>query len=210
MIAALIAALFCSACANRHRTASPPSAPRAGENETGIASWYGDPYHGRRTANGEVYDMNKLTAAHRTLPFDTLVRVRNLSNSREVEVRINDRGPFLDGRIIDLSRAGAQRIEMIGPGTAKVRLTLLNVPERSSRPAETYAVQAGAFQDRDRAETLRAALEKKFKEARLVRRDSSPPLWRVVVGRESSIQQAHHLAARVRRHSGDAIVVASP
>ncbi len=154
--------------------------------------------------------MDELTAAHRTLPFDTFVRVKNLSNHREVEVRINDRGPFVGGRIIDLSRAAAGRIEMIGPGTTKVHLTLLRVPERNSPASGTYAVQAGAFKDREKAEMLREALEKKFKEARLTRRDGNPPLWRVIVGRETSIGKAHDLAGHVRRYAGEAIVVAFP
>jgi rare lipoprotein A len=98
---------------------------RIGSSETGIASWYGDPYHGRRAANGEIYDMEKLTAAHRTLPFDTWVRVQNLTNGKTVDVRIQDRGPFVNHRIIDLSRAAAREIELIGPGTAKVRLTVI-------------------------------------------------------------------------------------
>ena len=81
--------------------------------ETGIASWYGYPYHGRRAANGEIYDMEKLTAAHRTLPFGTWVRVTNLTNSKTVDVRITDRGPFIDGRIIDLSKAAAREIDQV-------------------------------------------------------------------------------------------------
>src|SRR5262245_47692786 len=101
---------------------STPSAKpvQIGETETGIASWYGHPYHGRRAASGEIYDMEQLTAAHRTLPFQTWVRVENLTNRKTVEVRITDRGPFVDGRIIDLSHAAAKSIDMIGPGTARV------------------------------------------------------------------------------------------
>ncbi len=90
-----------------------------GSTEIGIASWYGHPYHGRQAANGEIYDMEKLTAAHRTLPFDTWVRVENISNGKTVEVRITDRGPFVGDRIIDLSHAAAREIEMIGPGRCK-------------------------------------------------------------------------------------------
>lgn len=90
--------------------------------EVGLASWYGKPYHGRTTASGERYDMNELTAAHRTLPFGTVVEVRNLENGREVRVRITDRGPFVDGRIIDLSRAAARKIAMIDAGVVRVRI----------------------------------------------------------------------------------------
>ncbi len=98
---------------------------KAVSEQTGIASWYGNPFHGRQTANGEIYDMNKLTAAHKKLPFNTKVRVTNLTNGKSVIVRINDRGPFVKGRIIDLSRKAARRIDMIGPGTAKVQLDIL-------------------------------------------------------------------------------------
>jgi rare lipoprotein A len=95
-----------------------------------VASWYGEPYHGRRTSNGEIYDMDQLTAAHLSLPFDTWVRVTNLENGRWVDVRINDRGPFLKNRVIDLSRAAAQAIRMTGPGTARVRVEVVGLPGR--------------------------------------------------------------------------------
>ncbi len=93
--------------------------------EKGIASWYGGKFHGRKTASGERYDMNKLTAAHKTLPFGTRVRVTNLDTGRKVVVRINDRGPFVRGRIIDLSRAAARKVDMIQAGTARVLVEVL-------------------------------------------------------------------------------------
>jgi rare lipoprotein A len=91
----------------------------------GLASWYGQPHHGRRVASGEIYNMHRLTAAHRTLPFDTIVRVQNKRNGREVDVRINDRGPFVKGRIIDLSYAAAKVLDMLQPGIAPVRLKIV-------------------------------------------------------------------------------------
>ncbi len=94
--------------------------------EVGIASYYGEEFHGRLTSSGEIFDMNKLTAAHRVLPFETVVRVHNLENSKKVVVRINDRGPFKKGRIIDLSREAARRIDMIKNGTARVGLEILS------------------------------------------------------------------------------------
>jgi rare lipoprotein A len=94
-------------------------------NETGIASWYGPDFHGKSTANGEVYDQNALTAAHKTLPMPTLVRVTNLENGRSIEVRINDRGPFVNNRIIDLTRRGAQLLGFEGQGTARVRVQVM-------------------------------------------------------------------------------------
>lgn len=95
--------------------------------EEGIGSYYADEYDGKQTSNGEIYNMNQMTAAHQTLPFNTRVRVINLSNGKSVEVRINDRGPFKDNRIIDLSFAAAKSLEMIGPGTAKVRLEVIEL-----------------------------------------------------------------------------------
>jgi rare lipoprotein A len=98
-----------------------------GHSETGVASWYGRKYHGRATASGERYDMHRLTAAHPTLPFGTRVRVTNLENGREVEVRINDRGPFRKGRILDLSYAAAQELRMVEQGVARVRIVVLEL-----------------------------------------------------------------------------------
>ncbi len=128
---------------------APPKRSRPADNgapiytEEGNASWYGEPFHGRKASNGEVYDMNKLTAAHRTLPFDSMVRVTNLSNGKTTTVRITDRGPFVDNRIIDLSRAAAQEIESIGPGIVPVRIEVLSGPdpaaERECGPAERAA-----------------------------------------------------------------------
>ena len=121
----LLASLHLSGCAKRPHIARPVS---FGHTETGIASWYGVPYHGRQAANGELYDMNHLTAAHRTLPFGTWVEVANLANAKRVTVRIIDRGPFVHARVIDLSRAAAKQIDMIGSGTARVRLKVVRAP----------------------------------------------------------------------------------
>ena len=97
---------------------------------TGIASWYGEAFHGKDTANGEVYDMNLLTAAHKTLPMPVFVRVTNLENGRAIELRVNDRGPFVNGRIIDISRRGAQLLGFFKQGTAKVRVQILSGPSQ--------------------------------------------------------------------------------
>lgn len=98
--------------------------------ETGGASWYGGKFQGRLTANGEIFDTEKYTAAHKTLPFNTIVEVKNLSNNKSVFVRINDRGPFVEGRIIDLSRAAAQRIGLVGQGVTNVELKIVNDSEK--------------------------------------------------------------------------------
>lgn len=120
-----LAALLLSACASAHRVPAARGVVQPGWSETGVASWYGEPYHGRRTASGETYDMRQLTAAHPSLPFGTRVRVRNLATGKEVEVRINDRGPFTKSRIIDVSRRAAEALDLIAPGTARVRVTVV-------------------------------------------------------------------------------------
>lgn len=118
----LASALWLGGCAGPLRTdpSLPDTGPMLLETEAGVASWYGDRFHGRRTASGEAFNMNDLTAAHPSLPFGTRVRVRNLDNGREVVVRINDRGPFTRGRVIDLSRAAALALGFLQAGTARV------------------------------------------------------------------------------------------
>ena len=127
------AALMAPGCGGRKKPVKAVARP-VGWHETGVASWYGDPYHGRHAANGEIFDMEKLTAAHRTLAFNTWLRVHNLDNGKTVIVRITDRGPFVGGRILDLSRAAAREIDMIGPGLAKVRLEVIRPPDRPPEP----------------------------------------------------------------------------
>ena len=123
--------------------------------EEGTASWYGPGFHGKKTASGERYDMEELTAAHRTLPFGTVVLVTNLENRKEVRLRVNDRGPFAKKRILDVSKAGARSLGMLGPGTATVRIEVLTLadPDRGS-----FRVQLGAFGERANAEALVAKL----------------------------------------------------
>ena len=127
------------------RSKPSPSAAPAGYLEEGNASWYGVPFNGRRASNGEIYDMYKLTAAHRTLPFETMVRVTNLNNGKSTTVRITDRGPFVDNRIIDLSLAAAREIESIGPGVVPVRVEVLTPGVDPT--AGFFTVQVGAFRD---------------------------------------------------------------
>lgn len=127
----IIMVLLAAGCAPAPRFTSHTRDSKPGRGEktmTGVASYYGKGFHGKKTANGEIFDMNDLTAAHKTLPFGTTLRVTNLNNNKTVEVRINDRGPFVKNRIIDLSYAAAKRIDMIGTGTARVKLEILNSP----------------------------------------------------------------------------------
>lgn len=123
--------------------------------EEGVASWYGPNFHGKLTANGEKYDMHGLTAAHRTLPFNTVLEVENKDNGKKVKVRINDRGPFAKDRIIDLSKKAAEEIEMVGPGTANVLLRLIDGDLENSRTTNlkvaTYTVQLASFDEEYKA-----------------------------------------------------------
>ena len=217
---------FVTACGPKKKVKTAKPAP-IGSSETGIASWYGDPYHGRHAANGEIYDMEKLTAAHRTLPFGTWVRVKNLSNDRTVDVRIQDRGPFVHNRIIDLSRAAAKEIELIGPGTAKVRLTVIRPPavreSVAARPVEIgppppppppavtkvelFAIQIGSFQDRAKAEALATSMKGLYGAARVVVREGKGRAYRVLVGEEGSNEKANALAERLYNAGTEGFVV---
>jgi rare lipoprotein A len=162
-----------------------------------MASWYGRPYHGRPAADGEIYDMETLVAAHRTLPFQTRVRVRNLRNDKTIDVRIIDRGPFVGGRIIDLSHAAAQAIELIGPGVADVELTILASPA-NPEPA-LFGVQVGAFREKSNADRFLASMMQAYGQAQAVLRPGDPAVWRVMAGREPSPQAAELLAQRIRQ-----------
>jgi rare lipoprotein A len=192
---ALVAAVLFSGCASsRSRTGGVPI-------ERGIASWYGPGFHGKFTASGERYDMKELTAAHRTLPFGTLVEVRNLENGKSVVVRINDRGPFAKNRVIDLSRAAARAIDMIGPGTAEVEL--LTVGRADVSPG-AYAVQVGAFRDEERAQQLAADLCDRYPEVQV----RSDRVWhRVQVGAFPDRHQAERFAEQLAAAGYAAVVV---
>jgi rare lipoprotein A len=125
--------------------------------ETGIASWYGGKFHGRKTSSGEVYDMYKLTAAHKTLPFGTMVLVTNLENNMSVTVKVNDRGPFVKGRIIDLSKAAAMEINLVKTGVTQVKVEILGASYKD-RSALVYDIQIGAFREASNANNLKNKL----------------------------------------------------
>jgi rare lipoprotein A len=170
-------------------------------SEQGIASWYGPPFHGRRASDGEIFDMNQLVAAHRTLPFGTIVRVTNLSNGMQVDVRIIDRGPFVAGRVIDLSLAAAQAINMVGPGTASVKLELVSGPQPPA--AGIFTVQVGAFQERENAERLRAGLLARYPDIFFQEFDApAGHFYRVLVGRLANEQAAEQEAAKLASEDG--------
>lgn len=130
--------------------------------ETGYASWYGGKFQGRQTASGEIFDTNKLTAAHKTLPFGTEVEVTNLDTGKSVQVRINDRGPFVEGRIIDLSRAAAAEIGMMGTGIAPVKVEIVKAHTESDGPGVShYSIQIASFSAEENAQRLRSRLSER-------------------------------------------------
>lgn len=195
----LILAIVLAGCAKKKvkvANVPPPPPPIAGTTERGLASWYGHPYHGRPAADGEIYDMETLVAAHRTLPFQTWVRVRNVSNDKTVDVRIIDRGPFVQGRVIDLSHAAARAIDLIGPGVGMVELTVIGAPA-NPEPA-LFAVQVGAFTVKENADRATQTMISAYGAAKAVLRSGDRPVWRVLAGRENSPEAAELLAKRIR------------
>jgi len=173
--------------------------------EEGNASWYGIPFHGRHASNGEVYDMHKLTAAHRTLPFDTKVRVTNLSNGKSTIVRITDRGPFVEGRIIDLSMAAAREIDSVGPGVVPVRIEVLSAIDPT---AGFFTVQVGAFRDRGNAERLRERLSASYSPIFIQNYDSPDGVfYRVRVGKVPGEDAARHFGEQLHNREGFASFV---
>jgi rare lipoprotein A len=144
--------------------------------ETGRASWYGPPYHNRRGSNGEVYNMHAMTAAHRTLPLGSIVRVTNLKTGHAVLVRITDRGPFIPGRVLDLSLAAARKVDVYQPGVAEVKVEVMQTPA----PLEIggkWAVQIGGFPDKEEATKLADHLKSRYHTAKVLRFASPAGAW---------------------------------
>jgi rare lipoprotein A len=221
--AVILAVAFVSGCGNRRVAARPPvsanPAPEVSSVEPtpaastdaktehpgqvfqeGEASWYGAPFHGRRASNGEIYDMNKMTAAHRTLPFGTMVRVINTTNGKSATVRITDRGPFVGNRIIDLSLAAAKEIESVGPGVVRVQLEILSAIDPN---AGYFCVQIGAFRDRTNAERMKTRLSAEYSPIHIVEFPTdSGAFYRVRVGKVSGEQAAQALGEQLRGREG--------
>ena len=193
-----------------------------GFKERGIASWYGKKFHGRRTSNGEVYNMYGISAAHKTLPFNTVVRVKNLDNGRTLKVRINDRGPFVRGRIIDLSYGGAQKLGLVGPGTARVEISALGTVRGPNEPIQdvrryqpvdfdsgVFTFQVGAFRDRQNARRMKARLDQKYQNAHISVYDSVDGVYyRVRVGYFNSLEEARNGEELLIRDGYEPFIVA--
>jgi len=157
-----------------------PAGAKAIFEETGLASWYGAPYHNRRGSNGELYDMNAMTAAHLTLPLGSIVRITNLKTGNSAVVRITDRGPFVVGRIVDLSLAAAKAVDVYSPGTAKVRLEVLQAPA-SLDIGGRWAVQIGSFTGEKAAAEMAKYLQKRYRTAQVLKFRSPVGVWWVRV-----------------------------
>ncbi|MCB1043098.1 MAG: septal ring lytic transglycosylase RlpA family protein [Acidobacteria bacterium] len=159
--------------------------------QEGTASWYGPDFHGRQTANGERYDMDGMTAAHKTLPFGTVIKVVNRDNGKTAVLRVNDRGPFVAGRILDVSRGGARALGMIGPGTARVSIYLHNAATMERKPTKGYwTLQVGSFGTFEAARNVYLRLEHYGVPVELQRYDN---LYRVRLGQFKSEQEADRL-----------------
>jgi rare lipoprotein A len=206
---------LCLSCMHRqssHFDYSLPKHSRLIKSQEGIASWYGKDFHGKRTSNGDIYDMHKLTAAHKELPLGTRVRVTNLENRRQVDVLINDRGPFVRGRIIDLSYAAAKALDMVDQGTALVRITLLSPPQggkSSGSPAISYyGIQAGSFTKQENArelyEKLQALTQNVFMQTTSC---GGRTCYQVRAGWFVNRRQAEELAQRLKNKGFEAIII---
>ena len=220
LLAALL--LFTTACATKHSRppAREPGKPRPykvlgkwyqplatakGYDEVGIASWYGPKFHGKLTASGETYNMHAMTAAHKTLPLGTWVKVKHLGNGKEIKLKINDRGPFVGKRIIDLSNKAAHAIGMVGTGTAKVRVTAITSGRRSSTPAPratsnesgNFGIQVGSFSNVENATLFAEKLSRRYTKLPVKTLKGQGGLTRVVVGHVNTRNDAVELKLRL-------------
>ena len=175
-------------------------------SEEGVASWYGPPYHNRRGANGEIFDQNALTAAHRTLPMGSLIVVTNEKTGQSATMRVTDRGPFSPGRILDLSMASAKATGIYRAGLATVRIDVYQTP----KPMESggrWCVQIGAFEHEHKAEKLRDELERKFENAKVIDFEGPTGFWVRIRPEGDNREQAESIARRLRPEEGDAYLV---
>ena len=197
VVGGLVLAVSVAGCGFIFGRSRAPLEARPGATETGTASWYGPGFHGNRTSSGEIYDQYQMTAAHQTLPLGTRVSVTNLQNGREIEVRINDRGPFAKSRVIDLSYAAARSLGMLGPGTVPVRIEVLG-GQRAALASLAYTIQVGSFVDRDNALRLQGALAKRFDGVHVATLEGqSGRYYRVRLGRFVRREEAVRMARSV-------------
>ncbi|MBQ4615937.1 MAG: septal ring lytic transglycosylase RlpA family protein [Mailhella sp.] len=198
----------------RGKTYHPYKSSR-GYRETGIASWYGPGFHGKKTSNGERYDQNAMTAAHKLLPFGTRLRVTNLDNGRVVTVRINDRGPFVGSRIIDLSKEAARQLHMIGRGTARVQLVAIGEGNREAEILTPdgdmlglFYIQLGAFTNIYRADRLATFMRSKGYGCRIARHERKMQDYYVQLGPYLSRSEAEKVGRTLKRSFKGLFIIA--
>jgi rare lipoprotein A len=224
------ALLLVAGCGHRERSAAPPPPPSiAGQSaeapnseqgeanvespegkpiysEVGVASWYGPPYNNRRGANGKIYDQNAITAAHRTLPLGTVIRVTNLSNGKSTMMPVTDRGPFVPGRILDLSLGAAKALGMWRAGTARVRIDVYDTPKSISRGGR-WCVQIGAFAHAGTAKKLEKHLAREYESASVIEFTGPTGHWVRIRPENGDKQRAIAIVRNIRIHEGAAYLV---
>lgn len=211
---ACLAALLAASCAAKAApdkaallavpTPSPQPEPGKVYHETGIASWYGRDFHGRKTASGEIFDMYGISAAHRTLPLGTVIRVTNLENFKGIKVRVNDRGPYAKNRVLDLSYGAAKELGFLAQGTVRVKIESIG----EVGDAATYTVQAASFIEVENARMLKERLSKKYESVTIVPFETNAGrFYRVRVGAYTTQEKAELVASRLTQEGLEPIVV---
>jgi peptidoglycan lytic transglycosylase len=190
------------------KPAPPPVSPKAKPIyvESGLASWYGPPYHNHKGANGEIYDQNALTAAHRTIPLNSVVRVTNETTRHTVIVRITDRGPFIGDRIIDLSLAAAKAVDVWQPGTATVKVEVLSSPAPIEEGGR-WCVQIGAFQSEHEARKLKEKLQEHYATANVIQFTGPTGEWVRIRPAGDNKQMAQEVASKTHVKEGGVFLV---
>lgn len=210
----VLAFLFSGGCAGREvppseipavsLTAAMPVMPNEIYRARGVASWYGKELHGKKTGSGEVFDMYGISAAHRTLPFGTMIRVTNLDNSKSIKARINDRGPFIKSRILDLSYGAAKKLGFVEQGTTRVQIETVE-PVRGNAQ---YTVQAASYTEESNAKILQHRLSRKFEYVAIMLVETNIALlYRVQVGSYASEEWAEQIANKLRLEGLESIVI---
>lgn len=224
------ALLWMTGCAHHEQTAPPPPPPLTGQaaeapnqeqgeageeqlpsgkpiySEVGIASWYGPPYNNRRGANGKIYDQNDVSAAHRTLPLGSLIRVTDLANGRSAMMRVTDRGPFVPGRILDLSLGAAKALGMWRAGTARVRIDVYETP-KPIYDGGRWCVQIGAFAHAGTAKKLEEHLAREYESASVIEFTGPTGHWVRIRPEDGNKQRAIQIVRNIRIHEGAAYLV---
>ena len=186
------------------------AAPRYREIEYGMASWYGSEFHGRPTASGEIYNMNDMTAAHNSLPLGSRVMVTNLENGKSIEVTINDRGPFVPGRIIDLSYASAKVLDLDGKGIGTVKIEPIDI-KSTKNIVNLYTIQVGSFIKKGNAENLKNELDNRYNNVHISEFDMSGEIfYRVRVGSYDSSKKAYKIAEKIAQDGYNVLIISNP